>query len=253
MKKSFILISLLSSVAFAELQPTVDATLANGTDVVVSTSDTVAKSCIQWDTTKLDGTLESYMLTFNFSGTTVTDRQTIFTVEDGGDKSWEGGLSISANHSQFTLSYNGATNYVINWDDTHYGKDVLDINSADTYAFAYDGVNDVAYLMNLTAAQTNGAIYGTNYILLSQDNMRTDAPMSGWLGQANTLVSGTSKLWVKQATTTVGSVTDMSAVAIQGQDVKSFAKAMVTAVPEPATASLSLLALAGLAARRRRK
>ncbi len=105
------------------------------------------------------------------------------------------------------------------------------INTEDTFALTFSV--DTVYLSNLS----QGTYISTT--------VSADAAAS-WK-----LVSGTARIWTNSGTNQiqVGQVADLSDLT-QAQ-VLSVVK--TGTVPEPATATLSLLALAGLAARRRRK
>lgn len=113
-----------------------------------------------------------------------------------------------------------------------------------TLRLAYDGVSDTVYLycdetqaltsVNVAATDANGEAVHYNL---------KGATLGGGQDQ-----SGVATFWTDSGDNhfTVISVTDMSSVA--GDE-----KAFVRYIPEPATATLSLLALAGLALCRRRK
>lgn len=113
-----------------------------------------------------------------------------------------------------------------------------------TLRLAYDGVSDTVYLycdetqaltsVNVAATDDNGEAVHYNL---------KGATLGGGQDQ-----SGVATFWTDSGANhfTVISVTDMSSVA--GDE-----KAFVRYIPEPAAATLSLLALAALSARRRRK
>ena len=105
------------------------------------------------------------------------------------------------------------------------------INTEDTFALTFSV--DTVYLSNLSKGTSISTTVGAD-------------AAAGWK-----LVSGTARIWTHGGTTPiqVGQVADLSGLT-QAQ-VLSVVK--TGTVPEPATATLSLLALAGLAARRRRK
>ncbi len=110
------------------------------------------------------------------------------------------------------------------------------INTSDTFALTVSGSN--AYLSNLTTG-----VY-INYSIEGVEQF--------W-----TLESGAARIYTNSSANKiqVGEVADLSGLtAVQVQEVATKGTYTVNAaVPEPTTATLSLLALAGLAARRRRR
>ncbi len=249
MRKTLVTLALVAVSAVAAnaatLMPT-EATLSGGS-ATISTGD----QRIEWDTSQVGATLENFMLTFSFDAAPsyTGQYQTAITVSHG-ENSWTSGLCVSIKSTVLTMTYNGAKNYTIDWDKT---KDTLSLNTSDTYAFAYDSVNKVAYLMNLTDVQENGLIAtgsAHNYIHLGADN--TISGKEAWLDSNPALTSGTSTVWTENGVSiTVDSVTDMTPGVVEGAGIEVFAQSMAS-VPEPATASLSLLGLAALMMRRRR-
>lgn len=115
------------------------------------------------------------------------------------------------------------------------------ISSPITLRFAYDSVSNKAYLYRLDTGSISTMTLATDYSLKGSNQ-----------GNAND-VNGKAMFWTDAGASnfSVTSVSDLSAIAGNDELVHSYITA--SAVPEPTTATLSLLALAGLAARRRRK
>ena len=113
-----------------------------------------------------------------------------------------------------------------------------------TLRFAYDAVGDMAYLYCVET----GAITS-----IGSDR---DYTLTGVTVGGPSDVVGASTFWTDggKDNFTIHTVTDMSALAGNADSFAEYVKTKtVPAVPEPTTATLSLLALAGLAARRRRR
>ena len=114
-----------------------------------------------------------------------------------------------------------------------------------TLRFAYDAETNTVYLYDVT----NDAIISreiTDDIILSSVAADHDG------GDIN----GKTQFYTNSGAFNfgLGNVTDMSSLAGKNEAFVTYVKTKTTAsIPEPATATLSLLALAGLAARRRRK
>lgn len=115
-----------------------------------------------------------------------------------------------------------------------------------TIRMAYDAANKMAYMYNVTSST------GVRIDLSSStyDAAYTDL-VSGVAGTMNTV--GAFAFWGGERVFTDVLVYDLTNVVTSGTAGTADMMAFVIApVPEPATATLSLLALAGLAARRRR-
>ena len=178
--------------------------------------------------------LSSYM--FDFTLTKITTggyNVTLFATERGTTTQRDGLTFLTWNNQ-----YGG-----VGEAQTHDGEDggnTITLSQGDNFRFAYDAVNSTAYLYNVT--QDKLAIRN-----LSSDNEKYH------------LVSGTSNNNTGASAVftnsehdyaSYGNVYDMSSLAGNDTVFSTYVKTMV--VPEPTTATLSLLALAGLAARRRR-
>ncbi len=184
-------------------------------------------------------TLSSWMIEFSLdklNGGNSVLFATNYGTTGGGDERY--GLSVYSWYNQ--------TGVTIGKDNSHFsGAANLTFPSDPklpvTLRLAYDAVGDMAYLYCVETDAITSVATTTDYTL----NGST-------IGGASD-VSGLGTFWTDGGSDhfTISTVTDMSALA---GNADSFAKYVKTkTVPEPTTATLSLLALAGLAARRRRK
>lgn len=187
--------------------------------------------------------LSSWALEFTISGTTFTGwSQNVFSTTNRSDDGWRplgmmlwqgvsAGMTIQKSHYS-----NGVTNLdtgVAQGSINGYGAEDFPL----TMRLAYDAEASKFYLLDVT----NSVAIVTGD-LSSQNNMQTDL-VSGVAGTKSTSLASmffsTGKFGISDI-----KVWDLTSVA--GTD------AFVAYVPEPATATLSLLALVGLASRRRR-
>lgn len=122
------------------------------------------------------------------------------------------------------------------------GGNILTLSQGDVFRFAYDSVSSTAYLYNVTTST------------LATRNLDADNERFHLRSGTSNNNLGASVVYTNSGDNyaSYGNVYDLSSLA--GNDVafSTYVKTM-TVVPEPTTATLSLLALAGLAARRRRK
>lgn len=225
MKKTILALLVCGSVAFgAETLKSLDSVLGaanalvGGNEIISSLNSTIT-----WDTEAVAGTLTDYVLTFAFT-----------QIPDGAK---DGFLRLHQNGGTAGLRTTSATTLTIckNYSDAIAGDATpsLTINTTDTFALTRFG--DMLYVSNLST--------GT-YIEqdLTAGNISTD-----W-----NLVSGTARFWTNSEANKVqaGEVANLTGLT-QTQILNVVTTG--SSVPEPTTATLSLLALAGLAARRRRK
>ena len=196
--------------------------LVGGKEIITGSNSTIT-----WDTNAVDGTQTNYTLTFSFTKlpTNVTDAF-LRLHQNGGTA---GLRTMSATTMTIGKNYN-----------TPIAADtpVFTINTTDTFALTRFG--DMLYVSNLTS--------GT-YI---QQNLTVGNISSDW-----NLVSGTARFWTNSGAQNVqaGEVANLTGLT-DAQILEVVTTGSYTPsdpVPEPTTATLSLLALAGLAARRRRK
>jgi len=223
MKKTIIALLALAGVAAA------DTYELDMKDVTFGSADTLTKSneAMNW----ADGAVyETWYMEFKLSDVTATEYKATITAGPGGSNS--SGLSVSAKAGSITLG-TGSSNVISSAGS-------LTFTTTDTLTFAYyDGT---AYLGNMTTKK---------YISASTD-----------LPSTTTMTSGTSRAWANGNPTGTTQIGATSIASLDNLDIPAgytldmgtlMTTGVAPSVPEPTTATLSLLALAGLAARRRRK
>ncbi len=228
MKKTIILLISLASVSMGvDTLKTLDSEKLNVAQVTLNGSDTITGGN-QPLTFSVDEktTLTDYTLTFGFDA-----------IPTDGKDPW---LRLTNNQYGFKTT-SSTTMVAVNADwDIPIDGSTFTINTSDTFALTVSG--STAYLSNLTQEEyTSFSIEGNE---------------SKWsLTTASRIFTNSSANQVQ-----VGEVADLTGLTeAQVLEVAKTGTYTVTstpgtpAVPEPATATLSLLALAGLAARRRRK
>ena len=254
MKKTILSLLILASVASSaeqttwDLQIFKDATTTTGSDSINSENANF----------KFDSTtpLTTYVFDFklddiaDYTGTDYTF--TLFSTyrgDDGGG-SWREGIGLGAEELPAdTLTcyiYKGEATTKSNGDPTtNYTKltdtDSITINENDIVRFAYDSVTATVLVYNMT---TNKWLQAT-----TTENDEKYYFKSG-TAQKN---AGSSAVYTQGGNhdMTFGYVTDLKALAGDVSAIKQYMQ--YAPLPEPTTATLSLLALAGLAARRRRR
>lgn len=240
MKKTLIALMALAGVAVADSAPTVyDAyILKNGATSTKITELTGSRGQIWFNEDA--ATLSSWMIEFSLdklNGGNSVLFATDFGTAGGGDERY--GLSVYSWYDQSgvtigkdNLHFNGAANLTFPSDPK------LPV----TLRLAYDAVGDTAYL------------YCVETDVITSVTTTTDYALNGSTVGGGSDVSGLATFWTDGGSDnfTIHTVTDMSSLA---GDSVAFADYVKTTeyIPEPATATLSLLALAGLAARRRRR
>lgn len=194
-------------------------------------------------------TLESWMLEFQIQKQ--GDKGAFFSLHRNENDSERGGLGLRTNSSAGVgISWNGNAG----WASDPTKLSVTDFSSISatspiTLRFAYDAESDIAYLYNvdtdeyITATNLTTRYEGGNFSFSSVDSSVTE----------NGDVAGKTMFWTDtgSASYKLLGVTDMASIA--GNDIQFVRYLKTKTIPEPTTATLSLLALAGLAARRRRK
>ena len=250
MKKTLVAIFALSSVAAADVT-LYDATFANGgTSTLTNYRShlTVGDKAI---------TLSSWMIEFQITkqkdvGTFFSTYRKCSYEEDGQITTEErGGLGIRTNsRSGLSITRKADKDFassklaVIKFDSNPPTDDAAEVSTSNpiTLRFAYDAVNHEAYLYNVGTGE-----YVSAENLEASDTYSLTTVSSSVTGNGD--IDGKTMFWTDggSANYKLLGVTDMSSLA-----GKSDFLAHVTA-PEPTTATLSLLALMGLAARRRRR
>ncbi|MCD8071170.1 MAG: PEP-CTERM sorting domain-containing protein [Akkermansiaceae bacterium] len=225
MKKSIIALALLSSAALAAEIPT--------TTDIIDPTQTTGNGTVSWNTTSsgVSSSLSTWAFTFtvteNFSSTGTTTILSMTSTTNAQGSTIASGLGVKYDYDNTALTLSRANGTVL--DSTN----LLSVTSGATYTLAYDASTYTVYL---------GSSDG-NYITYTFDSSST---------VTTTLTSTVLRQWTNggNVSTTITSVADLSSVS---GDSAAFASYVTTgSVPEPATATLGLLALGALALRRRR-
>ena len=243
MKKTIIALIALGSVALGNTPDTYDAYILrnDNTSTKIQTLDN--KRGQLWFNED-NATLTSWMIEFSLdklSGGNSVLFATTFGTAGGNDEryglsvySWydQSGVTIGKDGSHFA----GAANLTFPVDEDTSAKEF-----PVTLRFAYDAVGDTAYLY---CVETN---------TITSVNTTMDYSLNGTKVGGSADVQGLATFWTDAGADgfTVKTVTDMSSIAGKDDVFAGYVKTLKV-VPEPATATLSLLALCGLAARRRR-
>lgn len=244
MKKTLItLLALCGVAAAADMPKEYVATFANSrTDTQSS-----ARSHILLDGGTQAITLDSWMIEFQIQKQ--SDIGAFFALSRYANNEERGGLGLRTNSaSGVGISWNGNNGWASDpakLDVTSFSS--ISADSPITLRFAYDAESDIAYLYNV---DTDKYITATNLTTRYEDgNFSFSSVDSSVTGNGD--VAGKTMFWTDggSAAYKLLGVTDMSSLAGDNTQFVSY----LTTVPEPTTATLSLLALAGLAARRRRK
>ena len=245
MKKTLITLFALAGVAAAADMPKeYVATFANSrTDTQSS-----ARSHILLDGGTQAITLDSWMIEFQIQKQ--SDVGAFFALGRNANDQERGGLGLRTNSSSGVgISWNGNSGWASDpakLDVTSFSS--ITAESPITLRFAYDAESDIAYLYNvdtdkyITATNLTTRYEGGNFSFSSVDSSVT----------GNGDVAGKTMFWTDggSAAYKLLGVTDMSS--LEGDNTQFVSYLTTKTIPEPTTATLSLLALAGLAARRRR-
>ncbi len=155
-----------------------------------------------------------------------------------------GSATDAGNHAIFTatvgdykwgVGLNADGKLIGTWNNAHYGADVFDVPTSGTFT------------LTATIGTTDTAIYADGVLLGTISGLSA----STGLGNLEYLMIGS-----ESSSTNAGADFTIHNLYVHNRklsDTEVAAFVSSISVPEPATASLSLLALAGLAARRRRK
>ena len=237
MKKTIIALLVLSGIACADGEiKTWD--LKVFTDSSGSTADllTGGNGDFWFDSTS---PLTTYSL--DFTATTISayeyDNFTLFSTSRGtGNQTDRQGLGI------FSSTKNEAGSLTVTISKNVAAIDSsasLTIKTGDSLTFAYDSKSATALLYNATTQK------------LIQVNVGDDSDAYYLEAGSTTKTQGASAAFSQggKHQITYGNVTNLSSMAGDMKAIKNY----IGVVPEPTTATLSLLALAGLASRRRRR
>ncbi len=251
MKKTLITLFALAGVAAAAEMPTeYVATFANSrTDTQSS-----ARSHILLDGGTQAITLDSWMIEFQIQKQ--SDIGAFFALGRNANNQERGGLGLRTNSTTgIGISWDGNSGYANSTEEDPYPMltvtsfSSISAQSPITLRFAYDAESDIAYLYNV---DTNEYITATNLTTRYEGgNFSFSSVDSSVTGNGDN--AGKTMFWTDggSASYKLLGVTDMSS--LEGNDAQFVSYLTTKTVPEPTTATLSLLALAGLAARRRRK
>ncbi len=226
MKKSIIALALLSSAALADEIPT--------TTDITDPTQTSGNGTVSWNTTEVSSPLTTWAFTFTVDSSTATSANKPL-ISMGTNGSNAVGLSVVSTDGSYTTLAIGSGNGTLS-------SGSIAVTSGATYTLAYDASTYTVYL---------GSSDG-NYITYTFDSSSTVTTTLTSGEETSTSTSSGLRQWSNSGTvvTTITSVADLSSV--EGNSA-AFASYVTTgSVPEPATATLGLLALGALALRRRR-
>lgn len=243
MKKTIITLLALAGVATADSNPVeYDAyILKNGDTSNKITQLTGSRGQIWFN--QDSASLTSWMLEFTLDDLTKGNNTLFATNYNGktGTEEFRGGLGVYSWYDQSGVTigkdnshYSGAANIIIPTKESSKKFPI-------TLRFAYNAEANTAYLYCVETGQLTSVKTDTDYIL-----------QGSIVGGASD-VANLGTFWTDGGADdfTIKTVTDMSA--IEGDTPGFISYVKTKTIPEPTTATLSLLALAGLAARRRRK
>ena len=244
MKKTIITLIALGSVALGNTPVTYDAYILRNDNTSTKIQTIDDKRGQLWFNED-NATLTSWMIEFSLDklsgGNSVLFATTYGTAGQANERyglsvySWfdQSGVTIGKDNSHFA----GAANLTFPVDEETSAKEF-----PVTLRFAYDAVGDTAYL------------YCVDTDTITSINTTMDYSLNGTEVGGAADVQGLASFWTDGGADgfTVKTVTDMSSIAGNDDVFVGYVKTLEV-IPEPATATLSLLALAGLAARRRRR
>lgn len=211
---------------------TFDINNTNGT-LSADTSDsyvkisglTDANSVIYFSQNELTAT-SAYTLTFVLDVSKLQSSSTLFY--DFSDKS---GTSASAKF--YGLATNADNKLVTTWNDSAR-------TSNQFTPFSLETLNDTDYAVITLSTGSSGA-----YVYMNGEEAGTDSGLKGSGSPIEIYINSVNTAAIKSVYLHNSSLTST--------DVSTLHAEIAQMIPEPTTATLSLLALAGLAARRRRK
>ncbi len=228
MKKSIIALALLSSAALAAEIPT--------TTEITNYTQTSGNGPASWNTTEVSSPLTTWAFTFTVSvNSSSTGTATILSMTTSTNTNGDtiaSGLGVKYDYTNTALTLSRLNGNVLD------PANLLSVTPGATYTLAYDASTYTVYLGNSDSGEY--ITYDFTSLISSGTNVNT------------TLTSGTLRQWTNSGSvsTTITSVANLSSVS---GDSAAFVSYVTTgSVPEPATATLGLLALGALALRRRR-
>lgn len=242
--KKLIITTLMAATCSAFAADPVEYTAIIGTSGS-NQSITSGNNVISWktgDTVSTD-TFDSWAITFTVDQLTLTGtdyKPTISCATAANDASKAAGLAIAVKKDG-----QGCVLALAN-PSAAISAETLTFTSGQEYFFAYDSNTSTAY----AGIVGGGSVDNMISCVVSDDSLVTS------------FTSGTSRAFTSTATVrmSMGNGYDMAALSetefsnvMSNLVISGVVSTAAPAVPEPATATLSLLALAGLCARRRRK
>ena len=235
MKKSIITLMALAGMAAAGEIQSWDLMFTDGNQSITgSNRDLWAEDGLVLSSYMFDFTVDSYTSTGNSVTTVLTYR---------------GDMGTTGERQGMSFLTWGGTNVGIGNGSTHYNIDENKATFAadDVFRFAFNAENKTGYLYNVTQDKMCVADMSAD---ITAENISKYYFTSGVKGVQATI--GSSVVWTNSGggQFTMGDLYDLSSLASNAAQFENFVK--TKPIPEPATATLSLLALAGLAARRRR-
>lgn len=241
MKKTFLMIAALAGVAAADTltlyAPHINAYTNNG--IASGTGPKTVYFGTAEENTPQAITLNAWSIDFTLAYDTTRPTSTGSIVSNGPSGAGAGQNVIGT--SVVSQSYSeGSGTYVVSF----FSNNANPLAPEQTITVNYTGENGGGTTSYTGDILRLSYLEGTAYL----KNVTTGDTISWTPDSAvlSTLTSGQSKMWTgNNKNTQFLSVADLSTV--------SFAEARAYAAPEPTAATLSLLALAGLAARRRRR
>lgn len=236
MKKSIITLMALAGMAAAGEIQSWDLMFTNGNQSIT------AGNCDLW--AEDDLVLSSYMFDFTVDSYT-SGGYNVTTV-----LTYRGEMASAGERQGMSFLTWNVTNVGIGNGQTHYSIDTnkATVAAGDVFRFAFNAETETGYLYNVTQDKMCVADMSAD---VTADNISKYYFTSGVEGVQATI--GSSVVWTNSGggKFTMGELYDLSSLASNAAQFENFVK--TKSVPEPATAALSLMALCGLAARRRRK
>ena len=231
----------LAGVAVGEIPASWDLQLTTSTGLV----DTIATGNADFWFNQNSYTLQSYLIEFTMTDVTSLDRFLSTDRKDTAGSNRAGGITLSSWGSGANrgagIHYHGT--HVTSGGNNNIGA----ISAGDTLRLGFDASSGIAYLYNVNS-ETLLSVTLTGVSGYSKEDCYFTSGVSGTQQKV-----GSSAFYSNSGNTEAvfGKIYDMSTLAGNNVEFSKFVKTLT--IPEPTTATLSLLALCGLAARRRRR